>query len=307
MGIFAALLLAFSAGQSVAAEAEATITAQDTATYVGEEACAGCHVTENKNFGHTLHAKVFRKNPKNQMEKQVCEACHGPGSNHVANPTDKKALISFTKGWGTPLAKMNEKCLTCHDGGNRINWQGSMHQSKKLACSDCHNPMAKFSNNGLLKKGSITETCQTCHQQQRAEFRRKSHMPVPEGKMTCTDCHNPHGSGNPRLLKGETVNDTCYTCHAEKRGPFLFEHAPVRENCLNCHLPHGSVNDKLLKMSRPNLCTTCHGGAGAMGTTFRHPLTAGPDSRLGGRSCQNCHAQIHGSNTAGGSARRLRQ
>lgn len=307
LGVLAALLLIFSTGQAVAAEAATTAMTQDAATYVGEQTCAGCHVTENKNFGHTLHAKVFRQNPKNEAEKQVCEACHGPGSNHVANPTDKSALISFTKSWGTPVAKMNEQCLGCHEGGNRINWGGSIHQTKKLACSDCHNPMAKFSANGLLKKGSITETCQTCHQQQRAEFRKKSHMPVPEGKMTCSDCHNPHGTDGPRLLKADTVNELCYSCHAEKRGPYIYEHAPVRENCLNCHLQHGSNNDKLLKMSRPMLCLQCHDkNANGMGHQFMDPninpatgTSNLPSTRIG-RACQNCHSQIHGSNSVSG-------
>ena len=70
---------------------------------------------------------------------------------------------------------------------------------------------------------------------------RSSHMPLREGKIICSDCHNPHGSVTEALLKKNSINDTCYTCHAEKRGPFLFEHAPVRENCDNCHDPHGTV------------------------------------------------------------------
>ena len=106
--------------------------------------------------------------------------------------------------------------------------------------------MAKFCAQGLERKPAIAEACYGCHQQQRLQFNKQSHMPLPEGKMTCTDCHNPHGSTTQSLLKAETVNDTCYQCHAEKRGPFLWEHAPVRENCLNCHNPHGSNHEYLL-------------------------------------------------------------
>ena len=83
-------------------------------------------------------------------------------------------------------------------------------------------------------------------------------MPIREGKVACTDCHNPHGSVTESLLKKDSVNEVCYTCHAERRGPFLFEHAPVRENCLNCHDPHGSINEYSLKVSRPRLCFECH-------------------------------------------------
>jgi DmsE family decaheme c-type cytochrome len=186
--------------------------------------------------------------------------------------------------------------------------------------------MATFSANGLLKKQSITETCQTCHQQQRAEFKKKSHMPVPEGKMTCEDCHNPHGSSSKRLLKADSINELCYTCHAEKRGPFIWEHAPVRENCMNCHVPHGSNNDKLLVQTRPFLCSNCHSNTGNMGhqvwgdntlgsITNGDPTALGQNNagaltnvgatvagskRMSGRSCQNCHSQIHGSNHPGG-------
>ena len=59
--------------------------------------------------------------------------------------------------------------------------------------------------------------------------------------MSCSSCHNPHGSTNVRMLRaGTDINESCTTCHAEKRGPFLWEHAPVMENCVTCHDPHGS-------------------------------------------------------------------
>ncbi|MDO8264345.1 MAG: DmsE family decaheme c-type cytochrome [Gallionella sp.] len=308
LGILAALLLIFSTGQAIAADTETTATAQDTATYVGEQVCAGCHAADNKKFGHTLHAKVFRQNPKNEMEKQVCEACHGPGSLHSANPTDHSNLIGFTKEWGTPIAKQTDQCLSCHKGGQRLHWPGSIHATNKLSCSDCHNPMSRFSANGLLKKPSITETCQSCHKQQEAEFKRRSHMPVPEGKMTCTDCHNPHGSATKTLLKADSVNQLCYTCHAEKRGPFLWEHAPVREKCTNCHAQHGSNHDKLLVSARPYLCSQCHSPAvghpgtfyNASGTAANAQIGGAAGQRVIGRSCQNCHSMIHGSNHPAG-------
>jgi DmsE family decaheme c-type cytochrome len=311
-----------------AAIAQAKLDPNAPATYVGEKVCTDCHDVEKGAFGHTQHANIFHLNPRSALEKTVCEACHGAGSKHVANTKDRSALIGFSREWGTPIEKQNEQCLTCHSGGQRMHWPNSIHETNKLGCSDCHNPMARFSANGLMKKASITETCQSCHPQQRAEFRKKSHMPVPEGKMTCEDCHNPHGSTTKRLLKADTVNDLCYTCHAEKRGPFLWEHAPVRENCMNCHAPHGSNQDKLLSQTRPMLCQQCHSGSGNMGhqlfaastnsSLMQNPaagrivtVTGGSPSatqnvQLGasirpeGRSCQGCHSQIHGSNSPNG-------
>lgn len=275
----------------------------EPATYVGEQRCIACHAIEKEHWAHTTHAKAFRLNPKSDLEKKGCEACHGPGSKHLENATDKTALITFTRKGDTPIEKQNGQCLSCHKGGQRIGWSGSMHQTSQIACTDCHNPMSKASATGLLAKNSITETCYTCHQQQRGEFNKRSHMPVNEGKMSCVDCHNPHGSPTRPLLKADTVNQLCYTCHTEKRGPFVWEHAPVRENCMNCHNAHGSNNEKLLSVPRPFLCQQCH-------THVQHPndlLTKGntaagttPDARALNRNCQNCHAQIHGSNHPSG-------
>jgi DmsE family decaheme c-type cytochrome len=280
------------------------------AQYVGEKTCIKCHDVEAKHFGDTLHAKVFRQNPRNALEARVCEACHGPGSLHVGREDHKKRdnLVGFTREWGTPVEEQNSMCMNCHKGGQRLHWAGSIHESNKLACSDCHNTMSRFSATGLLRNASISETCQSCHAQQRAEFRKRSHMPLPEGKMSCSDCHSPHGSPTRPLLKADSVNDVCYACHAEKRGPMLWEHAPVRENCMNCHTAHGSNHDKMLVAARPYICQQCHTSPAAhAGQFFRGDQTAGSAAiggtqspRIIGRTCQNCHTQVHGSNHPSG-------
>ena len=141
------------------------------AEYIGEARCIECHGQENKHFSETLHAKVFRLNPKNDSQKQGCEACHGPGSNHARNALDKTALIGFTRRWGTPVEVQNAQCLTCHEGGTRMHWPGSTHAKNNLGCADCHNPMQKVAANALLARQSVSETCYQCHKQQRAEFR----------------------------------------------------------------------------------------------------------------------------------------
>jgi DmsE family decaheme c-type cytochrome len=282
--------------------------AQD-AVYVGDGKCIVCHVDDSAHFSHTRHAKIFRLNPKTERERQGCEACHGPGSRHVANALDKTAIIGFTREWGTPIEVQNAQCLGCHEGAQRVYWAGSTHALNRIGCSDCHSPMARLSRNGLMRTALVSDTCALCHQQQRAEFQRRSHMPLPEGKMSCADCHNPHGSVTRPLLKADSVNETCTTCHAEKRGPFLWEHAPVRESCLNCHMPHGSNHDYLLVGARPFICQQCHSPPlGHPGAFYNASQTAAAaqqpggnqSARVIGRSCQNCHSQIHGSNHPSG-------
>jgi DmsE family decaheme c-type cytochrome len=272
-------------------------------TYVGQKTCEGCHTQEAANWAHTIHASVFTLNPRDPIEAKGCEACHGPGSAHVANPSVAN-IISFSHKSQTPVAQQNGQCLSCHQGGQRIFWHGSIHENNNLACSDCHNPMANFAAHGLTARTSINETCFSCHKVQRADFNKRSHMPLPEGKISCTDCHNPHGSTTEPLLKADSVNEVCYGCHAEKRGPFLFEHAPVRENCLNCHTPHGSNFESLLTAPRPMLCQQCHAQVGHPAQLLSRGNLAGgpmPDPRLISTSCQTCHVNIHGSNSPSGS------
>ena len=87
---------------------------------------------------------------------------------------------------------------------------------------------------------------------------KPSHHPILEGKVKCSDCHNPHGALTPAMVKHESVNQQCFSCHADKRGPYMFGHPPVEENCLTCHTPHGSSHNKLLNEKVPNLCQDCH-------------------------------------------------
>lgn len=275
----------------------------EQADYAGAGVCKSCHVDTAEHYSYTLHSAVFELNPRTELEQRNCEACHGPGSIHIRNPTAPDSIIGFDMDAVADTELRNEQCLNCHSGGERIQWHGSMHDLQDLSCSDCHNPMAKFSQSGLLREQSVVRVCFDCHQQQRLEFSKRSHMPVLEGQVSCVDCHNPHGGNADPLLKETTVNSVCYNCHAEKRGPFLWEHAPVRENCMNCHQPHGSNHEFLLNTARPFLCQQCHSHLrhpNDLQTTAGLPGGAAPDERLLNRSCQNCHSQIHGSNHPSG-------
>ena len=124
---------------SSAAPAQAD-TATDMRTYVGQKTCEGCHQQEAANWAHTIHASVLYAQPltRDATGARGCEACHGPGSAHVANPSDLSTIISFSHKSQTPIPVQNGQCLSCHQGGPRIFWHGSIHEDNKLACSDCH-------------------------------------------------------------------------------------------------------------------------------------------------------------------------
>ena len=264
------------------------------AHYIGEKACMTCHAGHAEAFSKTLMGRIN----KTQPGKFACENCHGPGSAHVKAGGGRGVggIISFrVDDLSRTPAENNAICLACHEKGARTYWKGSIHETRDLSCTNCHTIMKNVSLKSQLKTVWQPETCFQCHKDRRAQMFRSAHMPLREGKIVCSDCHNPHGSITESLIKEDSINDNCYKCHAEKRGPFLFEHAPVRENCLNCHDPHGSINEYSLKLSRPRLCFECHG--------FGHGATAGINSPYNmGRSCQNCHTQIHGTNSPAGGA-----
>ncbi|HET9805074.1 MAG TPA: DmsE family decaheme c-type cytochrome [Candidatus Acidoferrum sp.] len=264
------------------------------ATYVGAKVCTTCHAAQAEQFSHTLMGRIG----KTQKGKFDCENCHGPGSAHVKAGGGRGVggIISFRPEDRSRTAEENNAiCLNCHQRGDRTNWPGSTHEVRGLMCTNCHTVMKQVSRKFQLKTAFEPDTCFQCHKDRRAQMFRSSHMPMREGKIVCSDCHNPHGSFTEALLKKDSINDTCYTCHAEKRGPFLFEHLPVRENCDNCHDPHGSVNEFSLKMSRPRLCFECHQAG--------HGSTSGVNAGTTmGRACQNCHTNVHGSNSPAGGA-----
>lgn len=277
----------------------------DPPAYVGQSICRSCHAYESDHWSGTIHARLSR-HPRNALQARACESCHGPGSRHVRDPTDGDAIVGFTRGSKSTVSEMNAMCLECHDGGGRIFWPESVHERQRLACSDCHNPMARQSPRGLLARSTVSATCFECHPAQRTQFRKRSHMPLLEGKIACSDCHDPHGSPSEPLLRGDGINQLCTGCHAEKRGPFIWEHAPVVESCLNCHEAHGSNHEALLVAPAPMLCQRCHGQPRGFGHAndllVRDNLADGafPDERILGRGCVNCHAQIHGSNHPSG-------
>jgi DmsE family decaheme c-type cytochrome len=269
------------------------------AVYVGSQACVKCHKNQFGTFSQTLHGDIFLKAPRNSLEKEGCEACHGPASRHVkSKEMDGGAagdIVSFRKDSPRPVDERNAICLTCHEKGDRHNWAGSVHETRGLACTNCHQIMEKVSVKHQLIKSTELETCFQCHKDRRAQMFRASVHPLASGNMTCSSCHNPHGSATDKLLREASINETCYKCHADKRGPFLWEHEPVRDNCLNCHDPHGTSNEYMLKVQRPRLCTQCHAGGVGHGTPG-NPTTV----QAINRSCQNCHTKIHGSNAPAG-------
>lgn len=187
-----------------------------------------------------------------------CESCHGPASAHVESGGEVKPPYAFSA--------------------------GRPRSSSFPALAD-------------ETAREVENVCFTCHGNVRGEFNLPNHHPVPEGQMSCTECHPPHHG--PAHVGGGTAilsqNESCLRCHDAQRGPFVFEHEAMREGCNTCHASHGAVNEKLLKVRDSNLCLRCHFQRASNGRL----LIGGSDHTLrvqqGTCWTAGCHEAVHGS------------
>jgi len=294
----------------VAAPAVAPAAAEAYASG-GIAACLECHDETEEHpvlsIFKTPHATLA--DPDAPLASELaCQVCHGPSADHV-DDSDKPPGLRFRP--DQDAEAQNQACLACHTGGARMNWGGSTHESRQVSCVSCHTIHADqdavlrndLQPQTLSQQNTQAGVCFECHQEQRAEIQRVSSHPIRQGTVACSDCHNPHGSAGPHNLTALTVNETCYQCHAEKRGPFLWEHGPVREDCTTCHTPHGSIQPALLTSRMPFLCQECHLGTRHVSTQYAGDgvvSLGGAEDKLLGKSCTNCHVEIHGSNHPSG-------
>jgi DmsE family decaheme c-type cytochrome len=294
-------LAAFCGPARAAAQNRPAVT--QSGQYAGSAACTDCHKAEARLFAATAKGKLMLTGARDQHEALGCESCHGPSKQHAETGGEERgALVAFSRKSPTSVTARNAVCLQCHERTARTLWQGSAHEARNVACTDCHTLMHTASERANLRHETVLATCGSCHQKQQSQQLRFAHMPLGEQKIECTSCHNPHGSAAPKLLVASTTNETCFSCHAEKRGPYLWQHAPVVENCANCHDPHGSSHEKMLKQSRPRLCQQCHANASGHPVAPRNPVVTADLQFVMNRQCSNCHFNIHGSNHPSGKA-----
>jgi DmsE family decaheme c-type cytochrome len=271
----------------------------------GADTCLMCHSNEAVlGIFRTKHAAPSDPRGPFGHGQLQCESCHGPGGAHASmQQVDGKMaqVLRFGKESAASTDQKNGACLGCHAADTGFAAHGGAHDDNGVACADCH--QLHTAGDPVLRTATQPDKCYECHAFRKSDSLKAYSHPLREGKMACTGCHSPHGATTEALLVRQTTNDTCYQCHAEKRGPFLWEHAPVTEDCATCHDPHGSNQPGMLVRRAPLLCQSCHSQAG-------HPsfaqdaagLPAGaPSQFLLGRSCMNCHSQVHGSNHPSGS------
>ena len=278
-------------------QAKAYTHPTDPALYVGADVCKTCHEEISSNLEKSVHF-VTTMEGKLDAHKGPgwtgCEACHGPGKEHVDGGGDKSKIFSFKK--ASP-AQSSARCLDCHQNSHEQNNFGrSLHLQGGVSCIDCHT-MHQTKESEFLLKETSPGLCYECHLNVRAEFARPFRHRVNEGLLQCGDCHNPHGGFLAyQLRRTAGYDEVCYKCHAEKEGPFVYQHEAKLEGCVICHSPHGSTNQRMLQQNQVNLlCISCHSLNASVGPaatpSFHNQATKY-------QACTLCHVAVHGSNTS---------
>lgn len=116
-----------------------------------------------------------------------CEACHGPGGNHVNDPYQVSVAIN----------RDSELCGQCHSDGVKSQIDASdgfihgqeqydeLFQSKKrlMNCVDCHNPHLPIKYERAV---GIKSACENCH------FEKEVNQKITDRRHAkCVDCHMP--------------------------------------------------------------------------------------------------------------------
>jgi predicted CXXCH cytochrome family protein len=242
---------------------------QQTANFM----CIDCHVTNlHKNFDTTASAYS-----STWTELGVgCEACHGPGGAHVADPKNVHVPARFPSragiAWGTdPSARPKvaspstgdiaeiETCARCHSRRSQLT--DEIHAGQ---------PFADGFRRSLLEPGLYRADGQMQDEVFNYGSFLQSRM-FSKG-VTCADCHDPHS----QKLRAEG-NAVCTQCHEpakyQTRGHHF--HAPdsTAGQCVSCHMPVVTYmvvdprHDHSFRVPRPDLaaelgtpdvCTGCH-------------------------------------------------
>jgi len=228
--------------------------------------CADCHSTNVKQ-NYIAAADSF--NTTYSSINVSCEACHGPGGDHVyfmnsdeaQNATSKRISEDLFLGKNTAQQAEINSCASCHSLRQKLT-NNYPHTGNFMDHFDPQIPHPpNYFADGQIKGevyvyGSFLQ----------------SKMYKSEG-VQCNDCHEPHSL---ELKANVTDNSLCMQCHAssyDSREHHFHEPNTTASQCINCHMPgryYMQVDfrrdhsfriprpELSIESNNPNACNSCH-------------------------------------------------
>jgi hypothetical protein len=246
--------------------------------------CSECHSTDVKKRYDAA------KNAYDTTWSEIdvsCEACHGPGSNHVAWAEARRAKATTANYADLGLAVrlresepvswvMDPKTGIAKRDRPRI-WRGEIE-----TCGRCHarrgvvtedyvhgRPLMDSHRVALLEPELYYADGQILEEDY--EYGSFLESKMYAAGVTCTDCHDPHA------LRPPPGNGACAKCHLPDRFDVTAHHHHKQDGkgaaCTACHMPttnymvvharhdHGFKvprPDLTRKIGTPNACSKCH-------------------------------------------------
>ncbi|GMQ95917.1 MAG: tetratricopeptide repeat protein [Gammaproteobacteria bacterium] len=247
--------------------------------------CADCHST---NLRRNFDRENDRYETKWSEIDVSCEACHGPGSNHVA----------WAKTWNTANASQipSKGLEVAFDERKDIQWarmEGATIAARSAppatfrteveTCARCHarrSPLGTPIEDGKpvldnYRIARLTENLYYADGQIKDEvyvYGSFLQSKMYRAGVTCSDCHSPHSLE----LRAEG-NALCLRCHSAEAfdTPTHYFHDPgtAGSQCVACHAPAKTYMvidprrdhsfrvprpDLSVKLGVPNACSGCH-------------------------------------------------
>jgi doubled CXXCH domain len=190
-------------------------------------ACEGCH-TLNGNGNAAVGTAVGYTGVKSKVYTDVqCESCHGAGLTHIEGVGQGNITVR-------PLASVSMtgkgNCGDCHSGSHTPfaeEWKDSQHgtipsgtHATNASCTGCHE------GRGAMARFGVT-----------ANYKEKGDAAAYQA-ITCSVCHDPHGSANPAQLRfsissPDPEQNLCMQCHLRRAVADASSNSP--------HAPQGGV------------------------------------------------------------------
>jgi len=167
----------------------------------------------------------------------TCTACHGDATAHLASG----GRTAMMKIGDLPPVRRDSICLSCHLEGQ----EAVVHQGKRLV--DFRPGQSIFDYSSYFVRQAQAGSAERAASQWEALLQSGCKRGAGD-KLTCTTCHDPHGSTAAMSAEERTefYRAKCLTCHdagAAGQTGFAAVHHPENRDCAACHMPRARAED----------------------------------------------------------------